>query len=131
MNRFTFIGNLTKDIEYRVSSEHSVARGAIALNRGKDKNGNDKGADFINIVAFGNTAEKLNMYGKKGKKLLLEGRVKTGSYEKDGQRVYTTEFIVDHFEFCDSLNSATQATQDSAEGFLTVPEGLDEELPFA
>lgn len=129
MNKVYFLGNLTKDFEYRTSNNGSVAKGSIALNRGKNKDGQDLGADFINVTAFNKTAELLDKYGKKGRKFLLECHVLTGSYEKDGHKIYTTDFIIDRVEFCDSSR-----TEDKGEAmaFSPIPDGADlEELPFA
>ena len=131
MNKCVFFGNLTKDFEFYTGNNGSVARGSMALNRGKDKDGNDRGADFINLVAFGKTAELMEKYGTKGRRFLFECRVNTGSYEKDGHKVYTTDFIIDSFEFGDSKTQGEQPTQD-ANGFMPIPDDFkDEELPFA
>lgn len=127
MNKCIFVGNLTKDFEYRTNNNVSVARGAMALNKGKDREGNDLGADFINLIAFNKTAEVMEKYGKKGKRFAFETHVNTGSYEKDGKRIYTTDFIVDRFEFCDS--AIAEKPQEDATGFMPVTDDM-EELPF-
>lgn len=125
MNRCIFLGNLTRDFEFRTGNSGSVARGAMALNKG-----NDKGADFINLVAFDKTAELMDKYGKKGRKFLFECHVNTGSYEKDGRKVYTTDFVIDRVEFADS-KPATEQPQEQALAFTPIPDGYDEDLPFA
>lgn len=131
MNKCIFMGNLSKDFEVGYSANGlAVGRSSLALNRGKDKDGNDRGADFINLVAFGNKAETMERYGKKGKRFLFETHVQTGSYEKDGRKVYTTDFVVDRFEFADSANTATSAPVTDSEEFMHIPDGIDDELPF-
>jgi len=134
MNKVIFCGNLTRDFEYRVNSNVAVARGSMALNRGKDKDGKDKGADFVNLVAFNKTAELMDKYGRKGRKFLFICHVNTGSYEKDGHKVYTTDFVIDNVEFIDSRpeNNTQEATTEEASGFMPMPADIsDEELPFA
>lgn len=101
MNSVHIIGRLTKDpqISYISDTQMAVARFSIAINRGKDKDGNDKGADFPNIVVFGRQAENCERYLSKGKLVGIEGRLQTGSYEKDGRKVYTTDVIANRIEF--------------------------------
>lgn len=100
MNKCIFIGNLGKDPEIRyTSSQMPVANISLGLSRGRDKEGTDKGTDWIRCTAFGKTAEVMQKHLRKGDKVALECRVQTGSYEKNGQKVYTTDFMVDRLEF--------------------------------
>lgn len=128
MNKCIFMGNLSKKMEVRYGSV-TVARGSMALNRGKDKDGKDRGADFINLVAFGKTAEFFERFGDTGRRFLVECRVQTGSYEKDGRKVYTTDFIVDHAEFADSIKSDDPVNA-SGDGFVDIPDDIEKNLPF-
>lgn len=132
MNRVILVGRLTKDAEVRYSADNkAVARFTMAV----DRRGKDAGADFINCVAFGHTAEFLEKYGKKGTKFVAEGRIQTGSYtNKDGQKIYTTDVAVESVEFAESKNSSggqeAPKAQPNGDGFMNIPEGIDEELPF-
>ena len=101
MNSTLIIGRLTKDpqISYISDTQTAVARFSVAISRGKDKDGNDKGADFPSVVVFGRQAENCERYLSKGKLVGIEGRLQTGSYEKDGRTVYTTEVIANRVEF--------------------------------
>lgn len=105
MNKVLLIGRLTKDTEARYTSDNKcVARNTLAVDRRFGE-----GADFISIVSFGKTAEFLEKYGKKGVKFGMEGRINTGSYEKDGKKVYTTDVIVDAVEFAESKKNESPA----------------------
>lgn len=97
MNKVIMCGNITKDLEIKSSnSGMSILKFPIALQRIK----RDDGADFVNCIAFGKTAETINKYLGKGKKILFEGHVQTGSYDdREGRKVYTTDFVIDRFEF--------------------------------
>lgn len=120
MNTATLIGRMTKDIDVRYTTGNNpmaVARFTLAVNR----RGKDKGADFISCVAFGKTAETLGKYVSKGHRIGLVGHIQTGSYDKDGHKVYTTDVIVDGFDFLEP-----KSDQSVPDGF--VPD--DEELPF-
>lgn len=103
MNSVTLIGRLTKDPDIRTNAETqtTVARFSIAINRGKGKNGEDKGTDYPNIICFGKTAELVEKYVGKGRLVGITGRIQTGSYEKDGHKVYTTDVVADRVEFLD------------------------------
>ena len=131
MNNVSLIGNLTRDPEIRWANDLAIARFSIAINRGKDKNGNDKGADYPNIVVFGKQAENCEKYLSKGKKVGITGHIKTGSYEKDGRKVYTTDVIADRIEFLTPLNQDATAPQsydsDVPQGFEAID---DEDIPF-
>ena len=135
MNSVQLIGRLTRDPEVRYTdSGASIARFGLAVDRRfKQENGAD--ADFINIVAFGKTAEFIEKYFHKGMKIALNGRIQTGSYtDKDGKKVYTTDVVAENVEFCESKgNSANNdAPAPASDGdFMSVPDGIDDELPFA
>jgi len=132
MNKVFEIGRLTKDIELRYSTganQTAVARFTLAV----DRIGKDKGADFIGCVAFGKTAELMDRYLSKGSKVAVEGHIQTGSYEKDGRKVYTTDVIVDRVEFLSSQpktepqNEPQTEPQDEYQGFTALS---DEEIEF-
>ena len=103
-----------------------------------DKDGNDRGADFPNCIAFGKTAENIGKYFSKGRLIGLNGRLQTGSYEnKDGNKVYTTDVIVDRFDFCDSNGGGQGSGFTRPEGVSNnddIPEGFeaidDDDIPF-
>lgn len=136
MNRCIHTGRLTRDSEIKFSSDGNtkIARNSLAVDRGKDKDGNDRGADFINLVAFGKRADFFEKFATKGRKFLVESHVQTGSYkDKDGKTIYTTDFVVDNIEFADSkpegtVAAAVQQAQD--DDFMNIPDDIDEELPF-
>ena len=134
MNSVQLIGRLTRDPEVRYTDGGvSIARFSLAVERRfKQENGAD--ADFINIVSFGKTAEFIEKYFHKGMKIALNGRIQTGSYtDKDGKKVYTTDIVAENVEFCESKgNSANNdAPAPASDGdFMSVPDGIDEELPF-
>lgn len=114
MNRVMLIGRLTRDPELRYSGEIPVARFSIAINRGKDRKGQDKGADFPSIVCFGKTAELVDKYLAKGRQVAIEGAIRTGSYTKqDGTKVYTTDVAADRVEFLGSRDGAQTSGQPS------------------
>ena len=145
MNKVILMGRLTRQAEVRYpqgESSTAFARFTIAVDR-RFKRDNDQSADFINCVAFGKTAEFFEKFGHKGTKFLVEGRIQTGSYNnKDGQRVYTTDVVVDNVEFAESKSSSEgnygayvptdkpSPSQAAGDGFMNLPDGLDEDLPF-
>lgn len=102
MNSVNLIGRITRDpvISY-TQSQTAVCRFSLALDRGKDKDGNDRGADFPSCVAFGKTAEFIDKWLKKGQMVGIIGHLQTGSYEKDGQKIYTTDVVVDRTTMVD------------------------------
>ena len=134
MNSVQLIGRLTRDPEIRYTDGGaSIARFGLAVERRfKQENGAD--ADFINIVAFGKTAEFIEKYFHKGMKIALNGRIQTGSYtDKDGKKVYTTDVVAENVEFCESKgNSANNDAQAPSQNgdFMSIPDGMEEELPF-
>ena len=128
MNIAIIIGRLTKDPDtrYGQNSQMAVSKFTVAVDRGKDKEGNDKGADFINCVAFGKTAESIEKFFHKGNRIGVTGHITTGSYEdKDGRKVYTTEVAVDRFEFVESKKEAP-SKDDIPSGFSK----LEDDIPF-
>lgn len=128
MNSVILKGRLTKDPDVRYSQgqeQMAIARYTLAVNR----RGKDAGADFINCVAFGKQGEFAEKYLKKGQEVLIQGRINVGSYQnKDGQKVYTTDVIVDAHEFCGTKQEQPQ--QAPSNGYMEIPEGIDADLPF-
>ena len=147
MNKVILMGRLTRDPEIRYSQGErstAVARYSLAVNRTFKRDG-EPDADFINCVAFGRQAEFAEKYFHKGIRIVITGRIQTGSYtNKDGVRVYTTEVIVGDQEFAESRaeseanRSSFQSSPapgpapsiDAGDGFMNIPDGIDEELPF-
>lgn len=133
------MGRLTRepDIRYSQGQEPiTIASFTLAVNRKYKKDG-EQGADFINCKAFKKTAEVIEKYCVKGTKVVISGRIQAGSYtNKDGNKVYTTDVMVEEFEFAESKRAAeennTCRPQPSTDenGFMNIPEGIDEELPF-
>nr|DAF63121.1 MAG TPA: Single strand binding protein [Siphoviridae sp. ct7yc1] len=111
----------------------AVARFTLAVDRRFKQEGQPT-ADFIRCIAFGKTAEFFERFGRKGTKFLIEGRIQTGSYtNKDGQKVYTTDVVVENTEFGESKNSSGSNAEPQPkpyDGFMSIPDGIDEELPF-
>lgn len=134
MNKVMLIGRLTRDVEMNYSANSTaVARYTLAINRPYKREG-DQEADFLRCVAFGKTAELAERYLAKGMRVAIDGRIQTGSYtNRDGQKVYTTDIIVERQEFlekrADNSPSAPDAPYDS-DSFMDIPDGIDEELPF-
>ena len=141
MNKVILMGRLTRDPDIRYTQSNStqeqtcIARYSLAVNRRFNRDGEQK-ADFISCVAFGHQAEFTEKYLRKGTKIALTGRIQTGSYtNRDGQKVYTTDVVVEEQEFAES-KAAGQTTQQnptpvSEDGFMEIPDGLEEELPFS
>ena len=139
MNKVILMGRLTRDAEVRYSqgeNSTAVARFSLAVDRRFKRDGDDQTADFINCVAFGKTGEFIERFGKKGVKFLVEGRIQTGSYlNADKQKVYTTDVVVEQVEFAESKGSGDTQEQPApkpinGDGFMSIPDGIDEELPF-
>ena len=135
MNRVILIGRLVRSPEVRYTygeNTMAVARYTLAVTRKFKQRGEDD-ADFISCTAFGHAAEFAEKYFKKGMKIAITGRIQTGSYtDKNGQRVYTTTVIIEEQEFCESKSADTTQSSGSSleEGFMNIPDGIDEELPF-
>lgn len=133
MNKVILMGRLTKEPEVRYtqndSNQMAIARFTLAVDRRIKKEG-QQDADFISCVAFGRQGEFAEKYLKQGTKIALVGRIQTGSYtNKDGQKVYTTDVVVEEMEFAESKKeSKPQEAPDS--GFMDVPDGIEQDLPF-
>ena len=158
MNKVILCGRLTRDPEVRYSQAAepmAIARYSLAVDRRRSRNNdpNEQTADFINCVAFGRAGEFAEKYLKKGTKMLITGRIQTGSYtNKDGVKVYTTEVVVEEQEFAESKNAASNGGSyqgntgysnnggsapfaeptpaAASDGFMNIPDGIEEELPF-
>jgi single-strand DNA-binding protein len=126
MNKVILMGRLTKDPETRQAGETTVTRFSIAVDRRYKQDGG-QAADFPSCVAFGKTADFITKYFHKGMKILLEGRIQTGSYDKDGVKHYTTDVVADSVEFAESKKADDKQQQD-ADGWAEIPDDL--ELPF-
>ena len=138
MNKAIMMGRLTRDPEIRYSQGQNataVASFSIAVDRRFKRDG-EPDADFFNCTAFGKQAEFVEKYLKKGVKVVVSGRVQNDNYtNKDGQKVYSTRIMVDEIEFAESKsssagNSAEAPAATNADGFMSIPSGLDDELPF-
>lgn len=132
MNKVLIIGRAVRDPEVRYANKDNeqlcIAKYTLAVDRMK------KGeADFISCIAFGKQGEFVEKYLKKGTKIAVEGRIQTGSYEKDGIKHYTTDVVVERHEFCESKgteNKEQEPPEETPEGFLDVPTGDGSSLPF-
>lgn len=141
MNRVILMGRLTRDpdIRYGQGEDTSmIARFTLAVDRRvKQSSEGQKTADFISCICFGERAVFVEKYLKQGTKIACEGRIQTGSYtNRDGQKVYTTDVLLDALEFAESKASAGSGAQQHREtapddGFMPIPDGIDDELPFA
>lgn len=160
MNKVVLMGRLTRDIEVRYSqgvSPTAVARYTLAVPRRFKKEG-EADVDFINCVVFGKAAEFAEKYFRQGTKIVISGRMQTGSYtNRDGVKVYTTDIIVEEQDFAESKNASEQSGSTSQtqeynsnqsnsknnsaggyhqasftgnDGFMNIPDGVDDELPF-
>jgi single-strand DNA-binding protein len=137
-NKVVLMGRLTRDPEVRYSQGDNpvaVARYTLAVPRRYKRDGEPE-SDFINCIAFGKAGEFAEKYLKKATKICISGRIQTGNYtNKDGQKVYTTDVVVEEHEFTESKSSSqsqkdSYAPSDIGDGFMNVPDGIDEELPF-
>lgn len=132
MNKVILIGRLTADpeIKYSTDNQNTVARYRLAVDRRFKKEGQPD-ADFISCVTFGKSAEFAEKYLKKGKKIAVVGRIQTGSYDKDGQTVFTTDVVVEEHEFCES--KASEGGAAPSDTSLPMPDGFggnEDDLPF-
>ena len=131
MNIILLSGRLTRDAKIRnADSDKKVARCTLAVNRDYKKEGEEPNADFIGIVGFKNQVDFFEKFGKKGVKFIVIGRIQTGSYEKDGGRVYTTDVIAERIEFAESKKSSEEGSGDSGDGGSNIPDGFDDSMPF-
>ena len=140
MNKVILIGRLTRDPEVRYTqgdNAMAIARYSLAVDRRFKKDGDEQTADFINCIAFGKAGEFAEKYFRKGTKIAVVGRIQTGSYtNKDGQKVYTTDVVVEEQEFAESKNSSSSDNNQPAPAnkntdFMSIPDEIeDSELPF-
>ena len=141
MNKVILMGRLTRDPEMRVSQGENalnIARFSIAVDRRFQKGG-EKETDFFNCTAFGKQADFVDRYLKQGTKILLSGRVQNDNYtNKNGEKVYSVQIIAEEIEFAESKNSTGGSAPSerpdpgaaAGDGFMNIPDGIDEELPF-
>ena len=150
MNKVILMGRLTRDPDVRYSAGENalaIARYTLAVDRRFKRDG-EATADFISCVAFGRAAEFAERYFHQGIRIVVSGRIQTGSYtNREGQKVYTTEVVVEEQEFAESKSASDQYAAShpsapapsaaaptpsavSADGFMNIPDGIDEELPF-
>ena len=145
MNKVILMGRLTRDPEVRYSqgeNSTAIARYTLAVDRRfRRNNDGEQTADFIGCVAFGRSAEFAEKYFRQGLKVIVTGRIQTGSYtNKEGQKVYTTDVVVEEQEFAESKSASDNAggfapadrpsPSSAGDGFMNIPDGIDEELPF-
>ena len=146
MNKVILMGRLTRDPEVRYSQGEqatAIARYTIAVDRRFRRDGDQQSADFIGCVAFGKLGEFAEKYLRKGTKVAIVGRIQTGSYNKpDGTKVYTTDVVVEESEFAESKSASDNHASSftpidrpapssaAGDGFMNIPDGIDEELPF-
>ena len=142
INRVILVGRITKDPEIRyLQNGTATVSFTIACDRQYVAQNGERGADFINCVAFGRSAEFAEKYLKQGTKIVATGRIQTGSYtNKDGNKVYTTDVVIEDQEFAESKGNSTESDSTpsgrtnpanaSADGFMSIPEGIEDDLPF-
>lgn len=145
MNKTILMGRLTRDPEIRYSSGDeptAIARYTLAVDRRYKRQGDEQTADFINCVVFGRGAEFAEKYLHQGIKIVVTGRIRTGSYtNKDGHKVYTTEVVIEEQEFAESKaaqngttrsgsSTGNEPRQAPGDGFMDIPDAIEEELPF-
>lgn len=148
MNKVILMGRLTRDPEIRyVNNENNtcIANYTLAVDRRFKRQGDEQTADFIRCVAMGKGGEFAEKYLHQGTKIVVEGRIQTGSYtNKDGQKIFTTEVWVESQEFAESKAASAQngnqnasaptrpnVAQNDSDGFMNIPDAIEEELPFA
>ena len=147
MNKVELIGRLTRDpdIRYRQAPPQDIciARYTLAVDRRSTNQDGSRDADFISCVAFNKAGEFAEKYLRKGMKIAVIGSIRTGSYERDGKKIYTTDVVVEEHEFCESKGAAGNSNNGSNErgsgaaaagaddDFMDIPDGINEELPFA
>lgn len=140
MNKVILMGRLTRDPEVRYSQGEkstAIAKFSLAVNRKFKNSDGNYDADFPNCTAMGKTAEFIEKYFKKGMLMAVVGRIQTGSYtNKDGVKVYTTDVFIEECEFAESKatsqqnNGVSQPQRPSSDGFMSIPDGIEDELPF-
>lgn len=148
MNNVVLMGRLTRDPDVRYSQSEqpmAIARYTLAVDRRFKRDG-EQTADFISCVSFGRTGEFVEKYLRQGTKVVIRGRIQTGSYtNRDGQKVYTTDVVAEDVEFAESKNSSQNSggnggfqsfdhnpapSAPAGDGFMNIPDGIEEELPF-
>lgn len=137
MNKVILMGRLTRDPEVRYSQgadSMAIARYTLAVDRRFRREG-DQSADFISCVAFGKSAEFAEKYFHQGLKVLVTGRIQTGSYtNKEGRKVYTTDVVIEDQEFAESKAASNTYSpvpaQDTGDGFMNIPDGVEDNIPF-
>lgn len=134
MNKVIEIGRLVRDPDIRYSGDTTIAKYTLAVDRKYKKNG-EQTADFISCVAFGKLAEFAEKYLNKGTKIAVIGRLQTGNYtNKDGQKVYTTDVVVEEQEFTESKNAnnnSNEKPQSAPDDFMSIPDDVSDMLPFS
>ena len=142
MNKVILMGRLTRDPEVKYTQGENtmaIARYTLAVDRRFKRDG-EAAADFISCVAFGRQAEFAEKYLRQGIRIVVSGRIQTGRYtNRDGNKVYTTDVVVEEQEFAESKNAQNHAAGQAAagkpqvdpDGFMNIPDGIDEELPFS
>lgn len=147
MNKVILMGRLTRDPEVRYTNGAeplAIARYTLAVDRRIRKEG-EQTSDFIGCVAFGKAAEFAEKYFHKGMRILITGKIQTGSYtNKEGKKVYTTDVVIEDQEFAESKGNGESNREerdraameaagygDAGDGFMNIPEGIEEELPFS
>ena len=147
MNRVVLMGRLTRDPDVRYSNgqngdQMAIARYTLAVDRRFGRKDGEQNADFISCVAFGKAGEWAEKYLKQGTKIAVSGRIQTGSYtNKEGQKVYTTDVVIEEQEFAESKNAsgngsgyqpqqAPSPSAASSDGFMQIPDGIEDDLPF-
>lgn len=135
MNKAILIGRMTRDPEIRYANTKDGQMAVAHFTLAVDRRGKQQTADFLSCVAFGKTAEVLEKYGRQGLKLAITGRIQTGSYTNQaGNKVYTTDIVVESQEFCESKNASSPiepAEVAGPDGFISIPDGVEDEgLPF-
>lgn len=137
MNKVILMGRLTRDPDVRYSqtdSNMAIARFSLAVDRRFKKQGDTVTADFFNCTAFGKQGEFVEKYLKQGTKIVVIGRIQNDNYtNKDGQKVYSVQIMVEEIEFAESKAAGQSQQNDSmppTDGFMNIPDGIENELPF-
>lgn len=142
MNKVIMMGRLTRDPEVRYSqgaSQTAVARFSLAVDRRWKREG-EPDADFFNCTAFGKQAEFVEKYLKQGTKVVVTGRIQNDNYtDRSGNKVYSVQILIEEIEFAESKNAGQQNQQSGQQdrpavddqGFMSIPDGAEEELPFS
>nr|DAU95679.1 MAG TPA: Single strand binding protein [Caudoviricetes sp.] len=136
MNKVILMGRLTRDPDVRYSqtdSNMAIARFSLAVDRRYKKQGDETTADFFNCTAFGKQGEFVEKYLKQGTKIVVTGRIQNDNYtNKEGQKVYSVQIMVEEIEFAESKAAGQSQQNDSmpGDGFMNIPDGIENELPF-